>query len=82
MIKYYKIWLKPKDQQKIKTLYILENGALPVAQILFDKLPYGVSLAKYEELNENQFERAKNSSHNYRNLEEALDEGFHNRVQE
>ena len=63
-------------------LYILENGALPVSQILFDKMPYGMSLIKYQELTESQFERAKNSRYNYKNLEEVLDEGFCHRVQE
>lgn len=80
MTKYFKVWLKPHKEKKIMTLHILENGALPVSQILFDKMPYSVSIVKYQELSEAQFERAKNSQYGYKNLEEVLDEGFCNRV--
>lgn len=41
MTKYFKIWLKPRREKKIMTFYILENSALPVTQVLFDKMPYG-----------------------------------------
>ena len=91
MTKYYKIWLKPVNQKKIMSLYALEEGGVSVAQLLFDRLPFGVSLVKYQELSENQFERASKirkskgeefTSLRYRNIEEVLDEGFCNRVQE
>lgn len=82
MTKYFKIWLKPQAAKKIMCLYLFENRSLPLVQILFDKMPYGLGLIKYQELTESQFERARNSKHNYKNLEEVLDEGFRNRVQE
>lgn len=74
MTKYFKIWIKRRRLKKIMCLYVQEVGDLSPAQILFDKLPYGMQILKHDELKEAQFERAANSRFHYKNLEKVLDE--------
>lgn len=83
--------VKAKKQKENNDFICSRGGLFSSSSTSFYKLPFGASLIKYQELSEAQFEKAAKYRQKpklgcnflgYRNVEEVLDEGFCNRVQE